>query len=164
MAKVFDFKRMRTFIKIYAVVQVVLVGLLVFAAVHFQTGLQAQGRPQRFLHSVVVTLVIQLALFYPISKFAAKEAEREIESSVVGLTPEELKALRSKRMLADAIKWSHIVHLQNASPDVAALAKFFGKPIVLTIHNYMRRERNLPRSWGMMQKLQGWSQPSAILI
>ena len=26
------------------------------------------------------------------------------------------------------------------------------------------RERNLPRSCGMMQKLQGWSQPSAILI
>ena len=28
----------------------------------------------------------------------------------------------------------------------------------------MRRERNLPRSCGMMQKAQGWSQPSAILI
>ena len=27
-----------------------------------------------------------------------------------------------------------------------------------------RRERNLPRSCGMMQKLQGWSQPSAILM
>ena len=28
----------------------------------------------------------------------------------------------------------------------------------------MRRERNLPRSCGMMQKEQGWSQPSAILM
>ena len=28
----------------------------------------------------------------------------------------------------------------------------------------MRRERNLPRSCGMMQKVQGWSQPSAILM
>ena len=28
----------------------------------------------------------------------------------------------------------------------------------------MGRERNLPRSCGMMQKLQGWSQPSAILM
>jgi len=27
-----------------------------------------------------------------------------------------------------------------------------------------RRERNLPRRFGMTQKLQGWSQPSAILM
>src|SRR5579872_7385089 len=27
-----------------------------------------------------------------------------------------------------------------------------------------RRERNLPRRFGITQKLQGWSQPSAILI
>jgi len=109
MAKAFDFKKMRTAIKIYAVVQVVLIGLLIYSAIHFQTGLQAEGRPQRFLHSVVVTLVIQLALFYPISRFAAKEAEREVETSVVGLSAEELKALRSKRMLADAIKWAVII-------------------------------------------------------
>jgi len=52
---------------------------------------------------------------------------------------------RAGRDLADAIKWSHIVHLQNASPDVVALAKLFGKRIVLTIHNYMRPEWNLHR-------------------
>jgi glycosyltransferase involved in cell wall biosynthesis len=52
---------------------------------------------------------------------------------------------RAGRELADAIKWSDIVHLQNASPDVVALAKFFGKPIVLTIHNYMRPEWSLRR-------------------
>ncbi len=50
---------------------------------------------------------------------------------------------RAGRELADAIKWSDIVHLQNASPDVVALAKFFRKPIVLTIHNYLRRGRSL---------------------
>jgi glycosyltransferase involved in cell wall biosynthesis len=52
---------------------------------------------------------------------------------------------RAGRDLADAIKWSNIVHLQNASPDVVALAKLFGKPVVLTIHNYMRREPSLHR-------------------
>lgn len=104
MAKAFDFKRMRTTIKIYGVVQVVLIGLLVFVAIHFQVALQG-----RFLHSVVATLVIQLALFYPINRFAAKEAEREIETSAVGLKGEELKALRSKRMLADAIKWAVLI-------------------------------------------------------
>lgn len=52
---------------------------------------------------------------------------------------------RAGRQLADAIKWADIVHLQNASPDVVFLTKFFGKRIVLTIHNYMRREWSLHR-------------------
>jgi len=47
--------------------------------------------------------------------------------------------------LARAIQWADIVHLQNASPDVVALAKLFGKRLVLTIHNYMRRELSLHR-------------------
>jgi len=52
---------------------------------------------------------------------------------------------RAGRELADAIKWADVVHLQNASPDVVALAKLFRKRIVLTIHNYMRREWSLHR-------------------
>ncbi|HXX42534.1 MAG TPA: glycosyltransferase family 4 protein, partial [Chthoniobacterales bacterium] len=52
---------------------------------------------------------------------------------------------RAGRELANAIRWADIVHLQNASPDVIALAKLFGKRIVLTIHNYMRREWSLHR-------------------
>ena len=51
----------------------------------------------------------------------------------------------ASRALAEAIKWADIVHLQNASPDVVALAKFFRKPIVLTIHNHMPREWSLHR-------------------
>lgn len=52
---------------------------------------------------------------------------------------------RAGRELADAIKWADIVHLQNASPDVVALAKFYGKRVVLTIHNYMGRGLSLHR-------------------
>jgi glycosyltransferase involved in cell wall biosynthesis len=50
---------------------------------------------------------------------------------------------RAGSELAGAIKWADIVHLQNASPDVVALSKIFGKKIVLTIHNYMRHGRSL---------------------
>jgi glycosyltransferase involved in cell wall biosynthesis len=53
---------------------------------------------------------------------------------------------RAGRELADAIRWSDIVHLQNTSPDVIAFAKIFRKPIVLTIHNYLRREWT-PHHW-----------------
>jgi glycosyltransferase involved in cell wall biosynthesis len=51
----------------------------------------------------------------------------------------------ASRALAAAIKGADIVHLQNASPDVTALAKFFRKPIVLTIHNHLPREWSLHR-------------------
>ena len=46
---------------------------------------------------------------------------------------------RADRDLASAIRWADIVHLQNASPDVVAMAKLFRKRLVLTIHNYMPR-------------------------
>jgi glycosyltransferase involved in cell wall biosynthesis len=52
---------------------------------------------------------------------------------------------RAGRELADMIKWADIVHLQNASPDVVFLAKFFRRPIVLTIHNYMPKQMTLRR-------------------
>ena len=45
---------------------------------------------------------------------------------------------RADKDLASAIRWADVVHLQNASPDVVALAKLFRKRLVLTIHNYCR--------------------------
>ncbi len=104
MANKFDFKKLRRLITIYAVVQVFLVALLIFMAVNFQAGLQAEGRPQRFLHGVVAALIIQLALFYPINRFAAIEAKREVDSCATNLSPEELKAIRNKRMVGDVVK------------------------------------------------------------
>ena len=47
--------------------------------------------------------------------------------------------------LTDAIRWSDIVHLQNASPDVIFLSKLFQKRLVLTIHNYLPRQMNAHR-------------------
>jgi glycosyltransferase involved in cell wall biosynthesis len=52
---------------------------------------------------------------------------------------------RADRDLMDAIRWADIVHLQNVSPDVVALARLFGKKLVLTIHNYMSGELSLHR-------------------
>lgn len=52
---------------------------------------------------------------------------------------------RADKDLAAAIRWADVVHLQNASPDVVALAKLFRKRLVLTIHNYMPRRPNVRR-------------------
>ncbi len=104
MANEFDFKKMRRLITIYAVVQVLLVALLIYMAIYFQASLQAEGRPQRFFQSIIATLVIQLALFYPINRFASNEAKREVESCATGLAVDDLKSFRTKRMVGDVVK------------------------------------------------------------
>ena len=61
---------------------------------------------------------------------------------------------RADKDLATAIRWADIVHLQNASPDVVALAKLFRKPLVLTIHNYMSRGLGVHRIlWRLSARL-----------
>lgn len=139
MAKSFDFKRLRRLTTIYLVVQVFLVILLVYMAMNFQTGLQGEGRPQRFLHSVVVTLIIQLALFYPLNKLAARDAEREVDSCAIGLSVEELKGLRTKRIIGESIKTAififFITFILKAPQDRFILSVIFFS-FILTILSY----------------------------
>jgi hypothetical protein len=86
------------------VAQVFLIGLLFYMAVHFQAALQ-----QRFFNSILATLVLQLALFYPVYRFANMEAARESDACAVGLTGEELKKFRTKRMISDSCKWAYFI-------------------------------------------------------
>jgi glycosyltransferase involved in cell wall biosynthesis len=44
---------------------------------------------------------------------------------------------RASAHLWTAIAWADIVHGQNASPDVAVIARLLGKPLALTIHNVL---------------------------
>lgn len=99
-----DFKRIRKTITINTVIQVFLVVLLVIAAIKVQQGLVAQGRPHRFLHSVYVTIALQLVLFFPLSKAAGAEVERELAGSEPGLSAERLQELRRKRIFAEFMK------------------------------------------------------------
>jgi predicted ferric reductase len=95
----FDFKKLRRLIMIYLVVQVALFVLLAYFAIQFQAGLGPL-----FWKSIIITLILQLFCFYPIYLFANREAKREVAAVAVGLTPEELKALRQKRLVGDVIK------------------------------------------------------------
>ncbi|HEY5975483.1 MAG TPA: hypothetical protein VIU41_12140 [Geobacteraceae bacterium] len=141
MANSFDFKKLRRLINIYAVVQVVLIGLLIYVAIVFQAGLQAEGRAPRFLHSVIATLVIQLALFFPINKFARREAKREVDALAPGLTPEELKSQRNKRLFGDVIKMSVFIFfatfVYRAPKDRFFLSIVFFS-FILTILSYFQ--------------------------
>ena len=141
MTQFFDFKRLKRLITIYAVVQVFLAALLIYMAVNFQANLTAEGRPQRFLHSVVVTLVLQLVLFYPLSRFAAKEAEREVESCASALSEEDVKSLRSKRIVGDSIKTAififFITFIYKAPRDSFILSIIFFT-FILTFLSYFQ--------------------------
>jgi hypothetical protein len=89
-------------------VQIVLIALLLYMALHFQQTFQAKyGNLKPFYNSLIATLLIQVALFFPIRKFADKEASRELGAAAKGtLSVDEQKQLRTQRLFSDFIKAS----------------------------------------------------------
>lgn len=106
MAQAYDFKRLRKQVTIYTVVQVFFVGLLIFMAFNFQATFSAKGMSNVFLNSIIATVILQLIIFYPVNKAANKEVERDIASLAPGLSAEQQKDLRRKRIFSDFIKAS----------------------------------------------------------
>jgi len=136
MAAAYDFTKLRRLLIIHLVVQIALVALLLWASWQFQ-----QRLADRFLNGVIFSLVIQLGLFFPIKSLTAKEVDREIASSAIGLTPADLQALRRKRVTADVIKTSvflffliFIYRLPN-KPIILAIAYF---SFILTCLSYFQ--------------------------
>lgn len=61
---------------------------------------------------------------------------------------------RASAELARQLAWADLVHGQNASPDICLLSKFFGKHLVLTIHNHMYGRQTLrARIWKWAMRL-----------
>jgi hypothetical protein len=101
MAAAYDFTKLRRLLIIHLVVQIALVALLLWASWQFQ-----QRLADRFLNGVIFSLVIQLGLFFPVKSLTAKEVDREIATSAIGLSPADLRVLRRRRVTADVIKSS----------------------------------------------------------
>ena len=104
MGAVQDNSQLRRLTKIYLAVQVFLVVLLLVMAFRFQAKLAADGNSRAFTGGIAIAAVLQVALFWPIRKFASYEAEREIASRRPGLTGDELKSFRAKRLTTDVMK------------------------------------------------------------
>ncbi len=100
MAQAFDFTRLRRLTVIHAVVQLFLLILLAGSAYLFLIRVPSAS----VLGSIVRVVVIQLALFYPIYRFATSDAEREVASAASTLTADEQNALRRKRVFSDIVK------------------------------------------------------------
>jgi glycosyltransferase involved in cell wall biosynthesis len=63
------------------------------------------------------------------------ELRPELAAACAGL-PVEFCG-RASRALVSAIAWADVVHGQNASPDVAALATLLSKPLAVSVHNVL---------------------------
>ena len=112
-------------------VQTVLLALLVFVAINFQSGFAQQGKPGQFFSSIVVAVIVQLLLIYPIYKLAWRDVGIQAESSVVGITPEQTAALRKKRLLGEMWKVCGIAFFLVFAVMVPDVKKAVGARVVL---------------------------------
>lgn len=95
--------RIKRQMMIYSVLQVVLTGLLLYVAWKFQEVYAAKGALNFFFNSIFLTLCLQILVFYPIYRFAGKEAQGELAAQQT-TNPDELKVLRQKRIFGDYLK------------------------------------------------------------
>lgn len=95
------FQRVKRLTLIYLVIQLCLLALLVVMAFQFQSVYRSKGTPQVFFNSIVASVLLQLAAFYPLKRLAEKEARREVAADAGTLSAEEQKGLRHSRMYYD---------------------------------------------------------------
>ncbi len=100
-----DFKKLNRQMMIYRIVQTILTGLLVVLAIVFQGQFAALHKPGQFISSIIAAIAVQLLLIYPVYRLAWRDAGVEIEGSQPNLTPEQLAALRKKRLIGDMWKF-----------------------------------------------------------
>jgi glycosyltransferase involved in cell wall biosynthesis len=51
------------------------------------------------------------------------------------------------------LRWADVVHSQNAPPDVIVFARLLGKPLALTVHNYLRLNSWHSVAWKLLSRL-----------
>lgn len=102
---VVEFKKLNRQMLLYRVVQTILVGLLVFLAMNFQSLFALRGKPEQFVSSLIAAIIVQLLLIYPVYKLAWRDVGIEIEGNATGLSNEQLTALRKKRLIGDLWKF-----------------------------------------------------------
>lgn len=134
-----DSKKLKRQAMIYRIVQTVLVGMLVYLAINFQSLFALRGRTDQFINSIITAIVVQLILIYPIYKLAWRDAGIEINSSLAGLSAEQMSALRRKRMISDLWKIAAVAFFAVFVIMVPDVKKAAGALLVLasTIFSFL---------------------------
>lgn len=100
----YDFTRLRRFSVIYNVVQVCLVGLLLFMSYNFMMAFAKYGMSGAFMKSFGMAIAVQLILIYPAFWLARQDVEVEVESALSNITADQQMALRKRRLVGDIWK------------------------------------------------------------
>lgn len=134
-----DFKKLNRQMMIYRIVQSILTGLLIVLAIVFQSRFTALHKPEQFISSIVVSIVVQLLLLYPVYRLAWRDAGVEIEGSAPKLSVEQLTALRKKRLIGDLWKFCGVAFFVVFVTLVPDAKKASGAPLVLasTIFSFL---------------------------
>ncbi len=102
----YNFTRLKRLTIIYNVVQVAMLGLLIFMSYNFMLVFAKYGMSGGFVKSFGVAIAIQLLLLYPAWWLSRQDVEIEVDAALVGVTPDQLVLLRRKRMIGDIWKLS----------------------------------------------------------
>jgi hypothetical protein len=127
-----DFKRLNRLMMIYRIVQTMLVALLIFMALNFQHHFALKGRPDQFINSIVIAIILQLLFLFPVYKLAWRDAGIELDGSNFGLSTEQLAALRKKRLLGDLWKMSALGFFVVFVALAPGFEKAAGAPLILS--------------------------------
>ncbi|HJV36815.1 hypothetical protein [Geomonas sp.] len=141
MTNALDFRKLNKTIKIFGVVQFGLVALLVYMAVNFQAKLRAINLEYRFMHGVLAAVAFQALMFYPIYKFAGKEAERDLALTAPKLSKAETDALAKQKKWSDIIKIATLgffVVFVMAAPSAPFILSIIYYSFILTILTYLQ--------------------------
>ena len=60
---------------------------------------------------------------------------------------------KGSRALWRELAWADVIHSQNAPPDVIVFGRLLGKPLALTIHNYLRLNSWHSVAWKFLSRL-----------
>jgi hypothetical protein len=134
-----DFKKLNRQMMVYRIVQTILTGLLIVLAIIFQGRFAALHRADQFVSSIIAAIVVQLLLIYPVYRLAWRDAGVEIEGSAPNLSPEQLTALRKKRLIGDLWKFCGVAFFIVFVALVPDAKKAAGAPLVLasTIFSFL---------------------------
>jgi NhaP-type Na+/H+ or K+/H+ antiporter len=134
-----DFKKLNRQMMIYRIVQSILTGLLIVLAIVFQSRFAALHKPEQFIRSVAVSVIVQMILIYPVYRLAWRDAGVEIEGSQPKLTVEQQAALRKKRLIGDLWKFCGVAFFVVFVTLVPDAKKASGAPLVLaaTIFSFL---------------------------
>lgn len=100
----YNFNRLKRLSVIYSVVQVCLLGLLLFMAYNFMMVFSRYGVPGYFTRSFAFAVAVQLICLYPAWWLAGRDVQVELEAGDTKATPEQLVALRRRRLMGDLWK------------------------------------------------------------